>query len=206
MKTKIKNLIVIIFSVVFLLLVITVFISDRLYSSTFNLVNKPDILESAIGRLDYAIVIDLLNAELYFRKYELLRKMRKINGDKKPSAGELQLLKKCIQLRLFWPKYHFFYGITLERMNQYPNAITQELILSELRKAAELKPYSEFYQNTYHKYITRLNRANRKRYLNQIHQEEPDLQRNSATLNRVHQEEPGSQKTATGIPPVKSEL
>ena len=171
MKIKIKNLIVISFSVVFLLLVTTVFTSDRLYSSTFNLADETDILEDATHRLDYAIQIDPLNAELYFRKYELLRKIRKLQSVKKPSTDEIQLLKKCIQLRPFWPKYHFFYGVTLARTNQYPNTLTQELIILELKKAADLKPYSEFYQKTYHKYITRLNRANRRSYLKRMHKQ-----------------------------------
>ncbi len=200
MRTRFIQVVLVIFSLIYGTLVVTVFTADRLYSSTFNHVNESEILEDAIERLDYAIRIDPLNAELYFRKCELLRKIRKINGDKKPYAGELQLLQECIQLRPFWPKYHFFYGVILSKMSQYPNVLTQELIISELRKAAELKPYSEFYQNTYYKYITRLNRANRKRYLNQTRRREPSTQQ--AILNRVHQKESGLQETSTGTTPV----
>jgi len=173
LKTRVLKFLILIFSTIYAIRILTIFTADRLYSSTFNLVNKTEVLEDAVQRLDYASRIDQLNAELYFRKYELLRKIRILRGVKKPYAEELQLLRECIQLNPFWPKYHFFYGITLERMNRYPNVLTQKIIPSELEKAAELKPYSDFYQNTYHKYIKLLNRANRKRYLNQVHRREP---------------------------------
>ena len=149
MNTRILKLTIIAFSIVFVALIITEFISDRLYSASLKAEEGDITTQKALTLLDYAIKLDPTNAELYFRKYELTRETRKDEGVKVPTKKELFLLKKCIQLRPFWPKYHFCYGLTLAKMNPHPNAITRELVLSELKKAAELKPFSKLYQNTY---------------------------------------------------------
>jgi hypothetical protein len=40
-------------------------------------------------------------------------------------------------------------------MNPRPNICTREVIVSELEKAARLKPYSELYSETYKKYSSK---------------------------------------------------
>ncbi|MGB2630443.1 MAG: hypothetical protein WBD17_04355 [Candidatus Omnitrophota bacterium] len=115
--------------------------------------------DKAITLLNIATNLDSTNANLYFQKYELLDikannlKPAIRNTQYAIRKQQLHLLKTCINLCPSWPAYHLFYALTLNKFSQRPNIMTQQQILSELKKAAELKPYSELYSKIYKRYL-----------------------------------------------------
>lgn len=151
MKNRIISYCIIIFSIVFLVRVITIFTADRLYSMSLAVEQGKRKSELAITMLNIASTLDSTNADLYFLKYEILRGENASNAQKQ----QLNLLKKCTDLCPSWPAYHLYYVLTLIQMSPQPNIITKERILSELKKAKELKPYSLVYMNLYQKYSKR---------------------------------------------------
>jgi len=154
----IKRLSILLFSLIYAAIVLTTFAADRL---------------AAMGQIETAIKLDPVNAELYFRKYELLNlSSREAEGDEaiskspglKPRASSpnpasdiqkqcLQLIKHAIDLRPLWPEYHLYYASTLEQMTPGTNFITRQVILGELKKAADLKPYSPSARKIYEKHL-----------------------------------------------------
>ena len=153
---KIPQAILLVLSTAFLLVIVSTFIADRLYSMTFSVESGKRECDNAIGLMNKAIILDPGNAALYFRKYELLKMRRKEGGHvRRPSKEELQLLKKCIELRPFWPKYHLLYGLTLKRMHPKPNIMTKQMINSEIKKATDLKPFSKMYSKIYIYYLNK---------------------------------------------------
>ena len=160
MKSKVIRYGIIIFSIVFAIRVITIFTAERLYSMSLAAERGKRATEEALTMLNTAIKLDPKNAELYFRKYEILE----LSSRARPEAEmrdlmqnirkkQLYLLKKCMDLCPSWPGYHMYYALTLESMSPNPNIMTQSVILSELQKAASLKPYSKLYHQIYQKYI-----------------------------------------------------
>jgi len=121
MKSKFTKTTIIIFSVLFVLRVLTIFTADRLCS---------------LNLLNIAIKLDSTNSDLYYQQYQIDTLQPKLR---------LQALKKCINLVPSWPVYHLYYGLMLKKMSPNPNPLTKKLILSELSKASELKPSSELY-------------------------------------------------------------
>ena len=151
MKNIIYKLTILIFSIVFAALVLTTFAAERLSAMSFRPVFFSPAMDERIELMDMAIKLDPLNAELKFRKFILLRRKRLSEGRPRPHKAELYAIKEAIDLCPLWPKYHLYYGLVLERMSPNPNIITRELILSQLKKAADLKPYSELYQEKYNR-------------------------------------------------------
>ncbi|MFH1665504.1 MAG: hypothetical protein ABIA77_05110 [Candidatus Omnitrophota bacterium] len=155
MKNRAIKTALIIFSVVFALRILTIFSADRLYSMSLAAETGKITPDRAIGLLNEAINLDSANANLYYRKYELLNlKLKK--GQVKPGEDrkyifkqELNLLKECINLCPSWPAYHLHYALTLKQMSPHPNIMTKARIQSEFQKAAELKPFSDLYQKFY---------------------------------------------------------
>lgn len=152
MKNKLIQITIIAFSAVYLAVAVSTFTGDRLYSMTFSVETRKRTIDNAIGLINAAIMLDPGNAELYFRKYELLflllqaNEMSEAIPKNEIRKQQLFLLKKCIELRPFWAKCHLLYGLTLKNMYTRRNFITQQLINSELKKAVKLKPSSEKYQ------------------------------------------------------------
>ena len=152
MRNKVIRYCVIIFSIVFAVRVITIFTADRLYSMSLAAEQgEREPGEAITMLLNIATILDSTNTKLYFLKYEVMQ-LKTENDIRK---HQLNLLKKCIDLCPSWPEYHLYYAFTLKQMTLKPNIVTEELILSELKKATELKPYSPIYKKLYQKYLTR---------------------------------------------------
>jgi hypothetical protein len=165
MKKFVTNAIIIIFSLTFAVRVVTIFAADRLLSIASTAKEGPVAPEKALDLLNLATKLDSTNAELYYKQYELLNlSLREAEAIPKTSRPrdvkairktQIHLLRTAIALRPLWPKYHLSYGLTVGRMSPNPNIVTRRLILSELKKAADLKPYSTMYQNIYKKYAAK---------------------------------------------------
>ena len=145
--------VIIIISIVYAVVVASTFVSDRLIAAAFRQGNISFSLEEKLSLTEKAIELDPLSAELYFKKFIVLQEMRISTGKRKPHKTELYAIKNAIDLRPLWPKYHLYYGLVLEKMSPNPNIMTRSIILSQLKKAAELKPYSEMYGREYLKYL-----------------------------------------------------
>ena len=150
MKGKIIKYSIILFSIVFAIRVVTIFTADRLYSMSLGIEQGAGEIVAVIAMVNSATKLDSTNADLYFIKYELLKLKTKTDIRKQ----QLHLLKKCIDLCPSWPEYHIYYAYALKQMSLKPNIVTKELILSELKKATELKPYSPTYKKLYDKHLT----------------------------------------------------
>jgi hypothetical protein len=165
MKKFVTNAIIIIFSLTFAVRVVTIFAADRLLSIASTAKEGPVAPEKALDLLNLATKLDSTNAELYYKQYELLNlslrgaeaipKTSRPRDVKAIRKTQIHLLRTAIALRPLWPKYHLSYGLTVGRMSPNPNIVTRRLILSELKKAADLKPYSTMYQNIYKKYAAK---------------------------------------------------
>ena len=157
MKNKLMQLILILFSLVFAIRVLTILTADRLYSMSPAAETGKITSDRAIVYLDLATTLDSTNADIYFQKYKVLDLKQKnsiLNTRYSILKKQLHLLRHCINLCPSWPRYHLTYALTLERMSPIPNLMTRQMILSELQKATTLKPYSSLYQ---HIHQTRLN-------------------------------------------------
>jgi hypothetical protein len=113
-----------------------------------------------LNMLDAAMKLDSTNVDIYIQKYELLDiKLRKGEWGIKNQILEeqLQLIRKSINLYPTWPTYHMYYALTLKRITPNPNIVTQQAILSEMKKAVDLKPHSELYRKIYKRYLTQFN-------------------------------------------------
>jgi len=133
----------------FAAVILTTFAAERLSAISFRPAFFSLTMDERIELMDRAIGLDPLNAEFRFRKFILLQRKRLSEGNAIPHKTELYAIKEAIDLRPLWPKYHLYYGLVLDRMSPNPNVITRQLILSQLKKAAELKPYSELYGKIY---------------------------------------------------------
>ena len=153
MTTRTTKFIIIIFSVAFAAVILSTLTADRLTALSFRTKPGTFTLESRLRLMDYAIKLDPLNAECHFKKFKILQEIRIEKGIKKPHKTELYAIKDAIDLRPLWPKYHLYYGLVLEKMNPRPNIMTQKLILSQLKIATELKPYSDLYREKYLNYL-----------------------------------------------------
>jgi len=153
MKQKLTKYIIILFSVVFAIRVLTIFAADRLYS--MSLAAEKGIISpnKAITYLDYAISLDSTNADLYYQKYKILRglspKGTVLDEDRNLHKKQLHTLRKCINLCPTLSRYHIFYAFTLKRMMPKSNPMTRQMILSEMKKAVQLKSYSKLYGKIY---------------------------------------------------------
>jgi hypothetical protein len=152
MKNIIYKITISAFSVAFAAIVLNTFAAERLSAMSFRPVFFSSTIEERVELMERAIKLDPLNAELRFRKFILLQRKRISEGNPRPHKTELYTIREAIDLRPLWPKYHLYYGLVLERMSPTPNIITRELIRSQLKKAADLKPYSELYQKKYQAY------------------------------------------------------
>ena len=144
MENRTVKRIIILFSVIYALRVVTIFTADRLYSMSMAAEKGRISANRAITLLDLAAGLDSTNADIYFKKYELLGS-EPGKTDSRPLKQQLRLLRCCLNLRPSWPAYHMYYALTLKKMSQHPNIQTRKLILDQLEKAVELKPYSKLY-------------------------------------------------------------
>ncbi|MCX5681307.1 MAG: hypothetical protein NT079_03400 [Candidatus Omnitrophica bacterium] len=97
--------------------------------------------------INIALVLNPNNSEYYFRKFELLDpKLQKPAAFLKNYRQRTVLIAKAIDLEPTNPKYHMFYGLELVRDNSLRTRLNDRLALIELRRAAELKPFSPLYR------------------------------------------------------------
>ena len=161
MKDKAIKLIIVLFTIVFTMRVVTVFIADCLYNMSMAAEKDKIPTSRGIELLNIATKLDSTNANLYFKKYEFLDiQAKKLKGEERYKTydirkQQLYLLRQCIQLCPSWSAYHLYYALTLGQMSSRPNIVTKEKILDELKKASELKPYSELYGKIYKSYLKR---------------------------------------------------
>jgi len=157
MKNRTIKIILILFSIIFALRVITIFTADRLYSMSMAVETGKIPADRGILFLGVATKLDSTNAKLYFQKYEILRglspKGTVPDEEHKIQKQQLHLLKKCIDLCPSWAAYHIYYAFTLRALSPKPNIITRDMIASEFKKASDLKPYSPLYCKIYERYI-----------------------------------------------------
>ncbi len=160
MNNRFIKILILIFSIIFAVRVLTVFTADRLYSMSLAAIADKITTEKGTSLLETAEKLDSGNANLYFEEFKLLEdeiaalKKEKSGADKIKTYRKRQifLLKKAIDLCPSWPVYHMYYALTIKRMSTKSNIITDSKILSEMEKAVELKPFSKVYSNIYKKY------------------------------------------------------
>lgn len=156
MKHRLARYIIIIISVVFAIRVSSIFIADRLYSMSMAVESGKITPNKGMNLLNIADKFDSRNANLYFRKYQILdieEEGLEPEQANKLIKYQLKFLRKCINLCPSWADYHIYYALTLEKMTSNPNIVTRKLILSELEKALELKTHSELYHRIYQKRV-----------------------------------------------------
>ena len=143
------------FSAIFLCQVSLIFVSDRLYSMSLALEAGKISTDKALNYINTAVKLNPSNANLYFRKYEIVEiKLKSQKNDvREIYINQINLLRHCIDLCPSWPAYHMYYALTLNKLRPAPNLITKETILMELEKASELKPYSKLYLDIYDRYV-----------------------------------------------------
>ena len=170
MGNRTTKLILIAFSLIFALRVATIFTADRCYSMSLAAEKGKITPDRAITLLNIATALDSTNAELYSKKFDILRLKDKekshhpspITHYSSPMTHheilkqQLHLMNRCITLCPSWPAYHLYYALTLSQMSPRPNIQTRKLILSELQKTKELKPYSNLYRQICQKYQKQL--------------------------------------------------
>lgn len=165
MRNRAARLTFIVFSVLFAIRVLSIFVADQHYNRTMPSKRRQSTPQQAMVLLDVARKLDSTNAKIYFREYEMLealyRSPETVEGMSKAYINKLQLLalRRCINICPSQALYHIDYAITLKRMSPNPNIITKDLILSEVHKAARLRPYSELYQKIYRKYLKKFSRS-----------------------------------------------
>ncbi|MFC1548333.1 hypothetical protein ACFL5E_00065 [Candidatus Omnitrophota bacterium] len=156
MTDKTIKYILITFTVIFAIRVTTIFTADRLHSMSMAAETGRIPVDRGVALINIATKLDSTNTNLYFKKYELLDIRAKDNSQfttHNLHKEQLHLLERCIDLCPSWPAYHLYYAFTLIGMRPQPNILTQELILSELKKSTELKPYSALYRKIYKRYL-----------------------------------------------------
>ncbi|KJJ85571.1 secreted protein [Candidatus Omnitrophus magneticus] len=153
-----------VFSFLILIGILSVFSSDRLYSISLICVEKNSKSDLSGKFADAAIFLEKDRIEYYQKKYDiLLNNLKGIYSEKNNTEKKTAKIKICkemlaetkkiIDICPSWPEGHMNYGLTLSYMApELPNIITREQILSELEKAAILKPYSDLYKQIYEKY------------------------------------------------------
>lgn len=62
------------------------------------------------------------------------------------------LYEKAIETEPSKAEYHMGYALDLARKNPTPDYFTLRLVLSQIKQAAELKPFSKAYQEVYASY------------------------------------------------------
>ena len=157
MVSNIRKYSIILFTLIFGFRVFTLFIADRLYSMSMAAEEATIHIDRGVNMLDAAMRLDSTNVDIYIQKYELLDiKLRRGDGGIKNQVlkEQLQLLRESINLYPTWPTYHMYYALTLKRIAPNPNILTQQAILSEMKKAVDLKPHSELYRKIYKRYLT----------------------------------------------------
>jgi hypothetical protein len=154
MKPKI---LITLFTIIFALLVLTVFTADRLHNISMYSKSEKLSYENRRRMLDVAQALDPGNAEFYYSEYEMINAY--LESDKYEGYAhdlrkkELTQLKKAINLRPAWPLYHMVYALTTARFVDKPNIITKGIILSEMGKSVELRPFDKTYKDLYQKYL-----------------------------------------------------
>jgi len=99
--------------------------------------------------IDIALAFNSNDSEYYFRKFELFDpKLQKPSAFLKNYQQRISLITRAIDLEPTNPKYHMYYGLELVRDNSLRTRLNDRLALIELRRAAELKPFSPLYRKT----------------------------------------------------------
>jgi len=156
MKDVLFKMLICIFSLIFGIRVFTIFLVDRLYSMSLSAERSGYPGSREICLLDAAAKLDPSNADLYFKKYEILGLKEKAGGrNPERLKRRLEALRKCIQLCPSKPSFHLHYAYLFKRMFATPNLQTEQLIISEIKKARDLKPYSELYRKIYEKHLNK---------------------------------------------------
>ena len=140
-------------SVVYAAVVLTTFTADRLVALSFRPVFITPTLDQRLSMVELAGKLDPLDGEIPFRKFFILQEIRVSERRRSPSRAELHALRDAIRLRQLWPRYQLYYGLLLERMSPSPNIMTRQKILSQLKRASDLKPYSSLYRSKYLDYL-----------------------------------------------------
>jgi hypothetical protein len=69
------------------------------------------------------------------------------------------LFEKAIEIEPSRADYHMGYALDLARKNPTPDYFTVRLVLSQLKQAVELKPFSKAYQEVYARYAPLLTQS-----------------------------------------------
>lgn len=163
MKRRIIRLLLVVFSLTYAVSVMTVFIADRLYSMSMAAEGGKISIDRGLSLLDIATKLDSTNAKLYLQKYKILVseiKKQKTENRNQTYKQMLRFMKQGIDLCPTDPYYHMHYALVLKKLNRGRRSPhTEQLMLSEFKKAAELKPCSDLYQRIYKRNLASLNRV-----------------------------------------------
>lgn len=162
MKTK---LLLIVFTILFTSSVVAVFASDRLYSMSLAAQVGKISPEKGIALIEAAIRITPGDVRLYVQKYDLMSLPtdtgRPTPYALRPKPGDLlyerqlQVIARCIDLCPSWAAYHFNYAQNMRRVHPRMSLMATKFLLSEFKKASDLRPMSQLYRKMYEKYDQR---------------------------------------------------
>jgi hypothetical protein len=118
------------------------FVADHYYQKTITIDKSIASDDWFIKQINKAILINPMNSEYFYRKYQLVRQT--------DVEGARRALVEAIRLEPTKDTYHAYMAILLQKMHVRPSKEVKRDIREELTKAYELKPLSP----TYKKYLT----------------------------------------------------
>lgn len=142
-----------------------VFSADRFYS--MSLASQTDKIspEKGIALLEIAMRLTPGDARLYARKYDLMPFVieagrpaadgRRLKPGDLLYERQLQVVARCIDLCPSVAAYHFHYAITMRMVLPSMTIPATRYLLSEFKKASELRPANAYLRSTYQKYEER---------------------------------------------------
>jgi len=162
MNPSLFKFIVLVASIFFIILNLTIFTAELCYQRSIAAKEWGISFLKTMSYIDAAITLIPINSEYYYQKYSLLND--KYKNAKWLSRSEkialldeaIAALRLAIELEPSKASYHMFYALTLIKKQYLVNdAHAAALVKDELRKACELKPFSKAYQEIYNKFIPR---------------------------------------------------
>jgi tetratricopeptide (TPR) repeat protein len=157
----IRKIIIFTISIIYSLYLISIAAAHFCYIKSKSVKKEKISVDDALEYIEKAIFFNPLNSQYHYQKYYLLK--LKTKGSKKKSEylkllnEGIDSLKKSIRLEPTNPSYHMYYAFSLIRKYNFSkDSSLVKNIHQEVKRAAELKPFSKLYQRIYEKYASKV--------------------------------------------------
>ncbi|MCK4859881.1 MAG: hypothetical protein KAS87_04925 [Candidatus Omnitrophica bacterium] len=160
-----KKLAVLLLSAAYIFCLSAIFTADLYYRRSLAAKDRKISPTKALGYINKAIFLNPVRSTYRYQKYYLL-KMFYANRKAKSAchlsqtakqnllSKGIQNLEKAIELEPTKPSYHLFYALSLIKRDLLRGKEIPKIARQELRRAVELKPYSELYQQIYNQRLS----------------------------------------------------